>query len=408
MPFASLPISAAHLTHIAETFGTPSYVYDAATIRAAYRRLDEAFGDKPHRIHYALKANSTQGIVRLIRALGSAADANSLGEVEVATRCGFRPDEIVFTGVGKSLGEIDRAVTLGLLAINVESPGELERIDARAVAHGAVARVALRVNPDIDAKSHPGISTGLKSNKFGVPIGEAPALFREIASRSGLAPVGVHVHIGSQITSLDPLERAAEAVVKLAASLRDEGIALEHLDMGGGLGIAYEGGPVPDPAAYVRALVAATRQSDLRVAIEPGRVLVGPAGVVLTTVVDVKYFPGTKRFVVLDAGMTELMRPALYGAYHHLEPVAPRAGDCGPVDVVGPICESTDTFARDRLLPPLDVGDLVVIRDAGAYGAAMGHTYLRRPLPPELLVDGDDIQLIRRRQTLDELLSLEA
>jgi diaminopimelate decarboxylase len=407
MPFASLPISAAHLTHIAETFGTPSYVYDAATIRAAYRRLDEAFGDRPHRIHYALKANSTLGIVRLIRALGSAADANSLGEVEVATRCGFRPDEIVFTGVGKSLGEIDRAVTLGLLAINVESPGELERINARAMTHGAVARVALRVNPDIDAKSHPHISTGLKSNKFGIPIAEAPALFREIASREGLVPVGVHVHIGSQITSLDPLERAAEAVVKLAASLRDDGIALEHLDMGGGLGIAYDGGPVPDPAAYVRALVSATRQSELRVAIEPGRVLVGPAGVVLTTVVDVKYFPGTKRFVVLDAGMTELMRPALYGAYHHLEPVVPRAGECGPVDVVGPICESTDTFARDRLLPPIEVGDLVVIRDAGAYGAAMGHTYLRRPLPPELLIEGDDIRLIRRRQTLDELLALE-
>ena len=177
--------------------------------------------------------------------------------------------------------------------------------------------------------------------------------------------------------------------------------------MGGGLGIAYDGGPVPDPAAYVRALVAATRHSELKVAIEPGRVLVGPAGVLLATVVDVKYFPGTKRFVVLDAGMTELMRPALYGAFHHLEPVVRRAGDADRVDVVGPICESTDTFARDRLLPPLEVGDLVVIRDAGAYGAAMGHTYLRRPLPPEILVDGDDRRVIRRRQTLDDLLALE-
>src|SRR5262245_52474276 len=353
MPFASLPIAPAQLTHIAQTFGTPSYVYDAATIRHAYRRLDEAFGDRPHRIHYALKANSTQGIVRLIRSLGSAADANSLGEVEVAKRCGFRPHEIVFTGVGKSVGEIDRAVTLGLLAINVESPGELDRINARAVANGVIARVALRVNPDIDAKSHPGISTGLKSNKFGIPIAEAPALFREIAGRPGLTPIGVHVHIGSQITTLDPLERAAEAVVALAASLRSEGIVLEHLDMGGGLGIPYDGAPVPDPAAYVRALVAATERSGLKIAIEPGRVLIGPAGVLITSVVDVKYFPGTKRFVVLDAGMTELMRPALYGAYHHIEPVSPRAGDCSPVDVVGPICESTDTFARDRLLPPL-------------------------------------------------------
>jgi diaminopimelate decarboxylase len=408
MPFAPLPIPPARLTNIAETFGTPSYVYDAGIIRAAYRRLDDAFGEVPHRIHYALKANSTLGLVRLIRALGSAADANSLGEVEVARRCGFRPDEIVFTGVGKSVDEIDRAVTLGLLAINVESPGELDRIDARAVAHGVVARVALRVNPDIDAKSHPHISTGLKSNKFGIPIGEAAALFREIAGRSGLNPVGVHVHIGSQITTLDPLLRAAEAVVTLAAELRDEGIALQHLDMGGGLGIAYDGGPVPDPAAYVRALVAATEHSGLRIAIEPGRVLVGPSGVILSTVVDVKHFPSTKRFVVLDAGMTELMRPALYAAYHHIEPVATRAGEYGPVDVVGPICESTDTFARDRLLPPLEVGDLVVIRDAGAYGAAMGHTYLRRPLPPEILIDGEDTQVIRRRQTLDELLALES
>lgn len=407
MPFSPLPIAPERLTQIAERFGTPSYVYDAGTIRTAYLRLDDAFGDKPHRIHYALKANSTRGIVRLLQSLGSAADANSLGEVEVATRCGFRPDEIVFTGVGKSIGEIDRAVALGLLAINVESPGELERIDARAVAHGLVARVALRVNPDIDAKSHPHISTGLKSNKFGVPIGEAPGLFREIASRSGLMPIGVHVHIGSQITTLDPLERAAEAVVKLASELRAEGIALQHLDMGGGLGIPYDGGPVPDPAEYVRALVAATRTSELKVAIEPGRVLVGPAGVLLSSVVDVKYFPGTKRFVVLDAGMTELMRPALYGSYHHIEPVTLRAGDCGPVDVVGPICESTDSFARDRRLPPLEVGDLVAIRDVGAYGAAMGHTYLRRPLPPEILVDGHETHLIRRRQTLDELLALE-
>lgn len=408
MAFSSLPIAPERLTHIAEQFGTPTYVYDAGTIRSAYRQLDEAFGDKPHRIHYALKANSTRGIVRLLQSLGSAADANSLGEVEVATRCGFRPDEIVFTGVGKSVGEIDRAVTLGLLAINVESPGELERIDARAVAHGLVARVALRVNPDIDAKSHPHISTGLKANKFGVPIGEAPALFREIASRPGLTPIGVHVHIGSQITTLDPLARAAEAVVKLASELREEGIALQHLDMGGGLGIPYDGGPVPDPAEYVRALVAATRTSELKVAIEPGRVLVGPAGVLLSSVVDVKHFPGTKRFVVLDAGMTELMRPALYGSYHHIEPVLPRGGDDGLVDVVGPICESTDSFARDRQLPPLEVGDLVAIRDVGAYGAAMGHTYLRRPLPPEILVDGDETRLIRRRQTLDELLALES
>jgi diaminopimelate decarboxylase len=400
-------VRTAQFSDIAASAGTPSYVYDAAAIRAAYATLDTAFDGYPHAIHYALKANSALAIVRLLHDLGSHADANSLGEVDVAMRCGFRPDQIVFTGVGKSAAEIDRAVSLGLLAINVESPGELDRIDQRAIALDATARVALRVNPDIDAKSHPHISTGLKSNKFGVPIDEAPALFREMASRRGLQPVGAHVHIGSQITTLDPLSKAAEAVVALARDLRIEGIELQHLDMGGGLGISYDGSPVVDPASYVRALVAATRGSGLKVAIEPGRVLVGPAGVLLTTVVDVKQFPGAKRFVVLDAGMTELMRPALYNAFHRIEPLVPRDGERVPVDIVGPICESTDAYARDRDFPPVEVGDLVVVRDVGAYGAVMGHTYLRRPLPPEVLIDGNAWRIIRRRQTLDELLALE-
>jgi diaminopimelate decarboxylase len=397
----------AQLSDIAATVGTPCYVYDGAAIRAAYATLDDAFGDYPHAIHYALKANSSLAIVRLLQSLGSHADANSLGEVDVALRCGFRPEQIVFTGVGKSAAEIDRAVALGLLAINVESPGELDRIDQRAIAQNAIARVALRVNPDIDAKSHPHISTGLKSNKFGVPIDEAPALFREMSSRRGLLPVGAHVHIGSQITTLDPLSKAAEAVVALARDLRSEGVELQHLDMGGGLGISYDGSAVVDPAEYVRALVTATRGSGLKVAIEPGRVLVGPAGVLLTRVVDVKQFPGAKRFVVLDAGMTELMRPALYNAFHRIEPLIRRDGDEAPVDLVGPICESTDAYARDRMFPPVEVDDVVAVRDVGAYGAVMGHTYLRRPLPPEVLLDGAGWRVIRRRQTLEELLALE-
>jgi diaminopimelate decarboxylase len=400
-------IKTARYGDIAASAGTPCYVYDAGTIRAAYATLDRAFDGYPHAIHYALKANSSLAVVRLLQSLGSHADANSLGEVDVALRCGFRPDQIVFTGVGKSAAEIDRAVSLGLLAINVESPGELDRIDQRAVAQNVRARVALRVNPDIDAKSHPHISTGLKSNKFGVPIDEAPALFREMAARRGLQPVGAHVHIGSQITTLDPLEKAAQSIVSLAHALRAEGIELQHLDMGGGLGISYDGSPVADPAAYVRALVGATRGSGLKVAIEPGRVLVGPAGVLLTKVVDVKQFPGAKRFIVVDAGMTELMRPALYNAYHRIEPLVRRAGDDTIVDIVGPICESTDAYARDRAFPPVHVDDLLVVADVGAYGAAMGHTYLRRPLPPEVMLDGDRWRIIRRRQTLDELLALE-
>jgi diaminopimelate decarboxylase len=407
-PSTQPQIRAGQFAAIAAAAGTPCYVYDAGAIRAAYAALDRAFDGYPHAIHYALKANSSLAVVRLVQSLGSHADANSLGEVDVAMRCGFRPDQIVFTGVGKSAAEIDRAVSLGLLAINVESPGELDRIDQRAIAQDVKARVALRVNPDIDARSHPHISTGLKSNKFGVPIDEAPALFREMASRRGLLPVGAHVHIGSQITTLDPLQKAAQAVVELAQALRDEGIALQHLDMGGGLGISYDGAPVVDPAEYVRALVAATRGGGLKIAIEPGRVLVGPAGVLLTKVVDVKQFPGAKRFVVVDAGMTELMRPALYNAYHRIEPLVRRAAPESIVDIVGPICESTDAYARDRMFPHVEVDDLVVVHDVGAYGAAMGHTYLRRPLPPEVMLDGDRWRIIRRRQTLDELLALES
>ncbi|MGD9905461.1 MAG: diaminopimelate decarboxylase [Vicinamibacterales bacterium] len=392
---------------VAAALGTPCYVYSAGAIRAAYRRLDDAFGARAHAIHYALKANSTLAVVRLMRALGSRVDANSIGEVEVALRCGFAPRDIVFTGVGKSAIELARAVTLDVHAINVESPGELERLNAIALTHGARVRVALRVNPDIDARSHPHISTGLRDNKFGVPIALARTLFADMAARPGLVPVGIHVHIGSQITTLDPLVRAAEAVTALGRELLADGVPLEQLDFGGGLGISYDGSPVPDGGDYVRALVAAAGDSPLALAIEPGRSIVGPAGVLVTTVVDVKQLAGGRRFVVLDAGMTELMRPALYGAFHRIEPVRPRPGAALPSDVVGPICESTDRFARDLPLPPLEVGDLVVVRDVGAYGAVLGSTYLRRPLPPEALVDGDQWSTIRRRQSLDELLQLE-
>lgn len=396
------------LSDVADAVGTPAYVYSAGAIRAAFTRLDQAFGAAPHAIHYALKANSTLAIVRLLRELGSRVDANSLGEVDVALRCGFRPDEIVFTGVGKRPDELDRAVTLGLLAINVESPGELQRLEQIALARGVVARVALRVNPDIDAESHPSISTGLRDNKFGVPIDEAPALFREVTRRAGMRAVGVHVHIGSQIGTIDPLLRAGRAAVSLAVSLCAEGIGIEHVDFGGGLGIAYDERPAPDPAHYVRALLTLLQGSNLTALVEPGRGLVASAGRLLTRVVDVKQFAGARRFVVLDAGMTELVRPALYGAYHRIAPLRPRPGPPAKADIVGPVCESTDTFGRDRELPPVEPGDLVAIFDTGAYGAAMASTYLRRPLPPEVLIDGSEWRVIRRRQTLDDMLSLES
>jgi diaminopimelate decarboxylase len=402
-----LALDGVPLAEIADRVGTPCYVYGAAAIREAYTRLDTAFGDYPHAIHYALKANSTLEIVRLLKALGGSADANSMGEVEVALRCGFHPREIMFTGVGKSTDELARAVSLGLKAINVESPGELDRLDRLAQAQQTVVAVALRVNPDIDARSHPHISTGLKTNKFGVPIDAAPAIFREIQRRPGLEAVGVHSHIGSQITTLAPLLAAARAAVDLAMSLRAEGVALRHVDFGGGVGISYDGAPAIDAAEYGARLVEIVRPSGLTALVEPGRVLVGPAGSLLTRIVDIKQFDGSRKFVVLDAGMTELLRPALYSAFHRIEPVRRRDGEPVLADIVGPVCESTDTFARDRLLPQVEVGDLMAVRDAGAYGAVMASTYLRRLLPPEVLVDGGQWRVIRRRQTLDDMLRLE-
>ncbi len=409
-PTAALPQTLpgrAMLNAIAAEAGTPVYVYDASSIRRAYQAFADALAPVPHAIHYALKANSTLALVRLLRGLGAHADANSGGEVEVAMRAGFTPGQIVFTGVGKTADELDRAVTLGLKAINAESPGELDRIAARARAHATTVRVALRVNPDIDAKSHPHISTGLRTNKFGMPLEQARAIYRDHARQEGLEAVGVHVHVGSQITSVDPLRRAAERVVGLAGALRGDGFAIEHVDLGGGLAISYDGSPVPSAADYAAAILPVVQGTGLSIVVEPGRALVGAAGTLLARVVDLKAYDGAVRFAVLDAGMTELMRPALYGAFHRIVAVTPREGAEQRHEVVGPLCESSDIFGRDRLLPPLDVGDLVAILDAGAYGSVMASTYNRRPLLPEVLVDGDQWKLIRRRQTIDELLSTE-
>lgn len=395
------------LTAIARRVGTPAYVYSAAAIRDAYGRLDRAFASHPHHIHYALKANSTLAIARLLRDLGSHVDANSGWEIELALRAGFEPQRVVFTGVGKTPEELARAVALNVWAINVESAGELERLARLAADRGTRARVALRVNPDIDSRTHPHISTGLKANKFGMPIEHASAIYREMASHRSLHLAGIHVHLGSQIVTLDPLRRAAEAVVALARELCDAGIRLEYLDLGGGLGISYDGEPAPDSVAYAEALVPVVRDTGLSLVLEPGRLLVGAAGALVTSVVDVKQFPGGRRFVVLDGGMTELMRPALYGAFHRIAAITTRPGPEVACDIVGPVCESSDVFGRDRHMPPLEPGDFVAVLDAGAYGSAMASNYNRRPLPPEVLIDGGQWRVVRRRQTIDEMLALE-
>lgn len=401
-----LTCDAVPLADIVDAEGTPLYVYSAAEIRHRFLTLDRAFGDYPHTLHYALKANSTLSVVQLIRDLGGAVDANSIWEIDVARRVGFEPSEIVFTGVGKSDAELERAVPLGLKAINVESAGELARIEAIAARLGRPARVAVRVNPDIDSASHRHISTGLSANKFGVPLDAARELIATMKTRPSLMLVAVHVHIGSQVTSVAPLRAAAAFIAALASDLRGAGQSLEYLDVGGGLGISYDGRDIVTPEEYASALIEEVRPLGLPLVIEPGRSIVGAAAVLVARVIDVKPRNARTEFVVLDAGMTELMRPALYDAFHRIEPLRPRRGS-RHYEIVGPVCESSDVVGRDRTMAPLEVGDLVAIRDAGAYGSAMASNYNRRPIPAEVMVDAGRWRVVRRRQTVDDMLFLE-
>jgi len=396
------------LADIASAHGTPLYVYSGAAIASRYRAIDQAFADYPHAIHYALKANSTLAIARLLRSLGSNADANSGGEIDVALRAGFIPPQIVFTGVGKTSAELAQAIELGVRSINAESAGEIDRIDAIAREQQTRVQIALRVNPDIDARSHPHISTGLKTNKFGIALSEVAELCGRVRAMSGIEVVGLHSHIGSQITDVEPLRRAATALVQLARELRDQGTSIEHLDLGGGLGVSYDGSRVPDATEYANALLPVVRETGLSIILEPGRQIVAPAGVLLTRVIDVKPQPDGKLFVVMDAGMTELLRPMLYNAFHRIEPVIRTAEREVACDIVGPLCETSDTLGRDRVVPRPHVDELYAVLDAGAYGSVMASNYNRRLMPAEVLVENGAAALIKRRQTIDELLSLEA
>ena len=405
---STLSCDGVSLSDIGSAQGTPLYVYSAALIRSRCQELTTALAGHPHAVHYALKANSTLAVVRLLRRMGCAADANSVGEIEVALRAGYAPSQIVFTGVGKTDAELERAIALDVHAINAESHGELTRIDGLATRHGRRARVALRVNPDIDALSHPHISTGRRTNKFGVPIEEARGVFRALSGRTGLALAGIHVHVGSQMVTLDPIRSAATAAVELGLALRLEGFGIEYVDVGGGLGISYDdGSPVPSLTAYARTVLDVVRPSGLSVVVEPGRALTGPAGVLLTRVIDIKGQPGGNRFVVLDGGMTELLRPALYGAFHRIVPVEAPAAGVETFDFVGPLCETSDTVGANRTGPVPRVGDLYAVLDTGAYGAVMASNYNRRPLPAEVLVDEGRATVVRSRQSIDDMLMWE-
>jgi diaminopimelate decarboxylase len=362
----------------------------------------------PHRIHYALKANSTLAVVRHLRGAGASADVNTGGELEVALAAGFEPSEIVFTGVGKTRDEIARAVSLGVAALNAESFGEIDRIADAARSAGRTANVALRVNPDVEAGSHRHISTGSHRTKFGVSLDEAREMIDSVARHDRLRLVGLHVHVGSQITAVEPLARGVAVVAGFAQEISARGLPLSHLDIGGGLGIAYQPGqPVVTPEEWAAAVIPLVQPTGLTLVVEPGRWIVGPAGVLLTEIVDIKHRPEGGRFVIVDAGMTDLLRPALYDAWHEIEPVRLRPGASQNADVVGPVCETTDSFATARPLPPVDVGDLLAIRDTGAYGAVMASNYNRRPLAAEVMVDRDGPRIVRRRQTFDDMLQWE-
>lgn len=396
------------LSAIAQAVGTPCYVYSRATIERHYRVFDEAFAGHPHLVCYAVKANSNLAVLNLLARLGSGFDIVSAGELERVVRAGGDPGKTVFSGVGKTADEMRAALAAGVMCFNVESAPELERLNEVALAAGRQAAVALRVNPDVDARTHPYIATGLRDNKFGVPIESAHALYRRARELPGLRVSGVACHIGSQLTETGPFVDALERVLDLVQRLAAEGIALDHVDVGGGVGIRYQDESPPLPAEYAAALLERVRARGLRIklTIEPGRAIVGNAGVLLTRVEYLKHSPH-KNFCVVDAAMNDLIRPSLYKAWQAIVPVAERAGSDALYDVVGPVCETGDFLGRDRRLD-VQPGDLLAVRSAGAYGAVMSSNYNSRPLVPEVLVDGDRFDVVRRRETLDEMLARES
>jgi len=402
---AALVCDGVPLDAIAAAEGTPLYVYSAATIASRYRAIDEAFAGHPHSIHYALKANSTLAIARLLRGLGSNADANSGGEIEVARRAGFGPSQIVFTGVGKTRAELGHAIDLGVRSINVESEGEIERIEALSRERKVRTKIAVRVNPDVDARTHPYISTGLRGNKFGIAHTEALAAYRRAVELPGLEVVGIDCHIGSQITDSAPYLEALDRLLDLIETLEAEGIAIPHLDLGGGLGIAYDAETPPDAEALMRGLlerIDARGHGGRKILVEPGRSLVGNAGVLVSEVVYVK--PGeTKNFCIVDAAMNDLARPAMYGAWMRIVECE-RSGDAPQVyDVVGPICESGDWLGRDRSLAVRPASHIAVL-SAGAYAMSMSSNYNTRGRAAEVLVSGSDAWLVRDREsTADQI-----
>ncbi len=398
-----LPVS-----HIAAAVGTPFYLYSAAGFTAQYRRFADAFLPERPLICYALKANSNLAVLRLLASLGAGADVVSEGELRRALAAGVPPERIIFSGVGKTAAEMGMALAVGIHQINVELVQELRRLSEVASAQGRIAPIAIRVNPDVDAHTHAKISTGRKENKFGIEIDEAVAAYQLAAELPGIEPVGLAVHIGSQLTDLEPYRRAFERVLEVILELRALGLSISRMDLGGGIGIRYRAERPPEPISYANLVRGIFGSLGLTLAFEPGRVLTAPAGLLVSQVLYVKE-GSTRRFIIVDAAMNDLIRPALYDAWHDIVPVRlPAAGaSLAPADVVGPVCETGDTFAVNRELPPFAEGDFLAFTAAGAYGAVMSMTYNSRLLVPEVLVSKERFAIIRARPSYDALLSLD-
>ena len=396
------------LSAIAERVGTPCYVYSRATLERHYRVFDEAFGDWPHHICFAVKANGNLAVLQVLERLGAGFDIVSGGELARVLAAGGRAGDVVFSGVGKSSDEIAKALTAGVRILSIESGEELERVNAVALSLGRQAPIGIRINPDVDPNTHPYIATGLRENKFGVPAADAPALYRKANAMAGIEVVGIGCHIGSQLTEIAPFCDAVEKVLDVVDTLAQDDIELSHLDLGGGVGIRYSDETPPDPKDYVQAILAILkrRNCDLAVTLEPGRAIAGNAGVLLSSVEYIKSGP-EKDFVIVDAAMNDLLRPALYQAWHEVVRVDRGADRKMRVcDVVGPVCETGDFIARDRQLA-VAPGDLVAVRSVGAYGFVMASNYNTRPRPAEVMVDGDQLHVVREREQTADLFSAE-
>jgi diaminopimelate decarboxylase len=399
------------IIELAEKVGTPFYCYSTATLVRHYNVFADALSDIPALVCYAMKANSNQAVLKTLADQGSGADVVSEGELRRALAVGIPADKILFSGVAKSIESIDFALAQGILCFNVESEPELQRLSERAVILGKIAPVSFRINPDVDAKTHAKISTGKAEDKFGIPWKDASRIYQKAATLPGIKVTGIDMHIGSQITDLEPFDRAFARLGELITQLRAEGHTIEHVDLGGGLGIPYRDDnlPPPDPLAYAEVAIRHVKQLDCKVMFEPGRLIVGNAGILVTKVEYMKT-GDDKTFVIVDAAMNDLIRPTLYEAWHEIRPVklAPVSAPRIRADIVGPVCESGDYLAKDRDIANMKQDDLIAVSSAGAYGAVQSGTYNSRLLIPEVLVNGDKFHVVRPRPTYEELLALDS